>query len=136
MRRIIISLFFAVTTLFLITSCGKFEEGPKFSLLTIKARLTGHWKLGSSTVNGIDNTSSFGPDYELDIEKNGTYKIKGVNPDDGKWDLGEDKDDVFFASNQPGSLEKSYRILKLKNKEMWLRRTEFNGDKTVMKLKQ
>src|SRR5436190_22042595 len=136
MRRIIISLSIIVTTIFVTTSCGKFEEGPKFSLLTIKARLAGHWKLESSTVNGVDNTSSFGSDFEWDIEKNHTYKIKGASPDEGKWELGEDKDDVFFQSSQPGVFEKSYRILKLKNKEMWLRRTEFNGDKTVIKLKQ
>ncbi|MBA3665257.1 MAG: hypothetical protein H0W61_13750 [Bacteroidetes bacterium] len=118
------------------TSCSKYQDGPKFSLLTKKARLTGDWKIDKVTYNGNDVTSfvvaGIGANAVLDIEKDGNYKQSGNDPDDGKWKFGEDKDDVYFTSNKAGSKEEAYRILRLKSKELWLRQTESNGDVTII----
>lgn len=118
----------------LFTSCNKYQDGPKFSLLTKKQRLTGDWKVEKVLFNGSDITSLYntavGSNFVLDIEKDGKYKVSGNFPDEGTWKFGEDKDDVYFQSNTAGSKEDAERILRLKNKELWLKHTESNGDVT------
>lgn len=125
-----------VVLTFIFTGCNKYQDGPKFSLLTKKARLTGDWKIDKVTYNGNDVTSSYntllGANYQLDIEKDGNYKTTGNFPDSGKWKFGEDKDDVYFTSNTAGSTEDAERILRLKSKELWLRHTASNGDVTIV----
>jgi hypothetical protein len=119
------------------TSCNKYEDGPAFSLLTKKMRLTGDWTLENYTSDGTDITSfvqSAWGNAEWQIEKDGTYKITGNINDSGTWELGEDKDDVFFTPT--GDPQESYRILRLKNTELWLRMTNANGTYDVIKLTQ
>jgi hypothetical protein len=124
----------------LITSCKKYEDGPAFSLRTKKARLTGDWKIDKVLYNNEDITADYidgvGANFVLDIEKDGTYKQMGKVTDAGTWKLGEDKDDVFFLSNDPGSKEEAFRITRLKNKELWLKQTQSNGDIFIQKFKQ
>ena len=119
----------AVIASFTFASCGKYEEGPKISLRSKKARLCGDWTLEKYTYDGVDMTSSIGGTVMVDIEKDGGYKstFNGNVTEEGKWELGEDKDDVFMTSNDTGAVKESYRILKLKNKEMVLKHTESTG---------
>jgi hypothetical protein len=125
--NLILTLLIAAT----FTGCI-YEDGPKFSLLTKKARLSGEWVIESVKYNTTDVTSTYvsaiGANYVMEIEKDGKYRTEGANPDTGTWTLGEDKDDVRFLSDQSGSTEMSYRILKLQSKELWLKYTETNGD--------
>lgn len=136
---VLLSILFVSSNL--ITSCKKYEEGPAFSLLTKKARITGDWTLESYSVNGEDVTAELkaliGGTIELNIEKDGSYKknIAGTT-DTGKWKFGEDKDDVYFDSNDSKVAEDDYRILKLKSKELWLRQTQSNGDVEIFKFNQ
>ena len=129
------SLLFAL--LFTIpTACNKYVDGPKISLLTKKSRLANSWKIQAVTVNEVDVTALFtagNSGYVLEIDKNETYKITGAFTDSGTWSLGEDKDDIYFKSSTPPSAEQSNRILRLKSKELWLRQTAPNGDKTIIK---
>jgi hypothetical protein len=114
-------------------------DGPKISLLTKKARLTGDWVIDKVTVNGEDKTSDFqtllGANYVLKIEKDGKYHTEGAHPDTGSWKLGEDKDDVYFTSDQAGSQEQSFRILRLKSKELWLKQTDIFANVTEIHYK-
>lgn len=123
-----------------VTSCKKYEDGPAFSLRTKKARITGEWKIESVTFKGSDVTAAttaiLGANYMLEIEKDGKYKIVGNFPDDGTWKFGEDKDDIYTTSSKAGSVEQSFRILRLMNKELWLRQTASNGDVSIFKYKQ
>jgi hypothetical protein len=114
------------------SGCNKYPDGPKFSLLTKKMRLCHEWKLTSLSFNGVDLTVP--ADFKLDIEKGGSYKVTATGyADEGKWTLGEDKDDIYMTSSAPNSTEDAFRILRLKNKELWLRSTATNGDKTIYK---
>lgn len=121
------------------SACNKYEDGPKLSLRTKKARLAGDWLIESYTSKGIDSTASFlaylGANFKFIIEKDGKYSIQGNSTDAGTWKLGEDKDDVMFLSNVAGAKEDSYRILRLKNKELWLKHTESNGDIKIIHYK-
>jgi hypothetical protein len=141
MKKLIIALCtltFISTTI--LTSCKKYEDGPAFSLRTKKARLQGDWKIDSFSIDGVDYTDDFknlyGANYTWDIEKGGEYRITGTDPDKGSWKFGEDKDDVYFTSDDPGSQEEAYRILRLANKELWLKQTQPNGEVITIKLKQ
>jgi hypothetical protein len=114
------------------SGCKKYEDGPKFSLLTKKMRLCHEWKLTGLSFNGADLTVP--ADYKLDIEKSGTYKVTFAGfSGDGTWKLGEDKDDIYMTSSAANSTEDAFRILRLKSKELWLRSTATNGDKTIFK---
>ncbi|MGZ3900983.1 MAG: hypothetical protein ACXVNM_14665 [Bacteroidia bacterium] len=128
-------LFVFALVAFIFTGCNKYQDGPKFSLLTKKARLTGDWKIDKVYFNGNDITDAYktavGANFVLDIEKDGNYKVTGNFPDQGKWKFGEDKDDVYFTPNSTG-IEDAERILRLKNKELWLRHTESNGDVKIV----
>jgi hypothetical protein len=121
----------------LLTACGKYEDGPAFSLLTKKSRLCGEWVVDSYTYNDVDQTASvkaaLGENFVLEIEKDGVYRTEGAWPDQGTWELGGDGDDVRMTSNDTGAVEISYRILRLKSKELWLKHTETNGDIEITK---
>lgn len=127
---------FALITL-VITACGKYEDGPAFSLITKKARLTGEWVIEEVEYNDADSTTYFaealGANYVLEIEKDGVYRTEGPSPDKGTWELGEDKDDVRFLSNSEGATESSFRITRLKKSELWMRQTQTNGDVILFK---
>ncbi|HTL83366.1 MAG TPA: hypothetical protein VL651_16740 [Bacteroidia bacterium] len=130
MKKFIIASLLFIGLSFTFTSCGKYVDGPKISLLTKKMRVTGHWTLNKYyDVNGNDITttaqSGLGSSWELQIEKDGSYKSTGNVGESGTWKLGEDKDDIIFTPSS--GTEYSYRILRLKNKEMWLRITNPQG---------
>ena len=122
-----------ISLLFIITSCEKkYEEGPQFSLRSAKARVAGDWKLEKFSYNNVDLTAGidtlFGSNFMLEFSKGGSYSITGYSVDHGTWELGEDKDDILLKSDDPNSIQRSYRILKLKNKELWFKETQSNGD--------
>lgn len=53
-----------------LNSCGKYEDGPKFSLLTKKARLAGEWDVKSIGSETLDQDWAL----SLDFDKDGTVK--------------------------------------------------------------
>lgn len=124
----------------LFSSCKKYEDGPMISLLTKKSRLCGEWKLESYTLNDSDLTSAFqlarGSDYVLTISKDETYKEKGNFSDEGTWKFRDNKEAFFRISSKPGAFENTYKILRLKNKSLWIKQTASNGDIAVIKYKQ
>lgn len=118
----------------MVSSCNKYPEGPKFTLLSAKARLAGDWKLTKFTINGGDYTSSQGT-VLLSIGKNGTYSgtatyvVFGETVTDnlsGTWEFNSDKTTVSFLETGETSAE-VYDILELRNKAMKLQQVE-DGD--------
>lgn len=140
-KNLIPGLIALLCVAFTVTSCNKYEDGPKLSLLTKKSRLANTWiveKATTTSTNGsvADNTAYFSS-YTLTIEKDGKYTATlGSFTDSGTWTLGEDKDDIRMLSNISGSTEESYRILRLKSKELWWKQTQSNGDVDEMHFKE
>lgn len=138
-KSFLAGLLVLASVAFVMPSCKKYEDGPTVSLLTKKSRLCGEWVIDKYYVNDVDQTSLYmtlvGNNFVWEIEKDGTYKQSGNGTDNGTWELGEDKDDVRFQSSAANSTEVSYRILRLKSKELWLKYTAPNGDiyKTYLK---
>lgn len=128
-KRIILTLTIALVSMFTITSCKKYEEGPGLSLRSKTARLAEDWVIEKYIYNGEDRTEEakalFGPDFSFTIKDGGTYTINGDFSDEGKWELIENKE-VLQLTPKDGEIIK-YTILKLKNEELWLRYAE-DGD--------
>jgi hypothetical protein len=105
-----------------VSSCGKYEDGPGFSLLSKKARVVGDWEVKSI---GAD---VFGSEYSVDLsfEKNGSlmftysYNYQGVSESysyAGSWDFASDKEQLSMIIDGEIQL---FEIKRLTNNEMWL----------------
>ncbi len=105
-------------------SCGKYEEGPMFTILTKKSRVVNTWKM--------DKYFTKGQEVELpDSVRNNTREYKkdgtvifynhGMDDIEGEWQFYQDKKYLLteFKYNDETYMEKAL-ILKLKQKEMWL----------------
>jgi hypothetical protein len=115
-----------------VSSCGKYEEGPGFSLLSKKARITGEWTLNSMTVNGqaqdLSNTT-----VTVNIKKDDTYTLTTsytfggatfTDTENGTWKFSDDKL-MLITTDSSGSVAE-IEIIMLKSKEMKLRDVEGN----------
>ncbi|TNF46343.1 MAG: DUF5004 domain-containing protein [Bacteroidetes bacterium] len=120
-----------------VASCGKYEEGPGFSLLSKKARIVGEWSLSSMTVNDqaqdLSNTS-----IKISIKKDDTYTVTTsysfggatyTDTENGTWKFSDDK--LKFITTDSAGTVSEIEILMLKNKEMKLRDVDGNNT-TIM----
>ena len=105
------------------TSCSKYEEGSKFTVLTKKARLAGDWKMtGLTDENGIDQSAQItGLTITFTFEKDGSYSIlfPGDDAETGTWDWASDKENIILTDTDGDTEE--FQIIKLKNKELKLK---------------
>jgi len=119
---------------FALSSCNKYSEGPNFSLLTRKARITNDWVLESYTKDGTD---LYDATYEmnLSIEKDGTYSKSIITPNlgqlqsttsHGTWEFIDSQGSISLLEDGM-LLGESYEIIMLKNKELKLRQTDYNN---------
>ena len=115
---------------FIFTSCYKYEEGPRFSLLSRKARLCNEWVLQTYLDNGTDKTI-VGETTTLTIENDGTYSISTVRNEMGQvqsefshgtWVFQDAKGQVVMTDSQEGSIPLTYDILELRNSNLQLRK--------------
>ena len=106
-------LSIAVIISLAITSCGKYEDGPGFSLLSKTARMTNKWELKS-----VDGETIPAGEAVLDLKKDGSMSI---NEDgyiiDGSWEFSSDKEDLRLSIFGD---EVDLKIRRLTNKELWL----------------
>jgi len=111
-----------------LTSCGKYEDGPNFSLLTKKQRLTGDWELkkwipygGSNMIgNGLELEIEFDKDGDFDMKLEHTYTYYGSSYTDtynvsGEWEFSSDKEEIELDFEEGGTWE--MEITRLTNKE-------------------
>jgi hypothetical protein len=67
--------------------------------------------------------NSFGHNFVWKISEDGTYNKSGSFEDSGTWKFGEGKTHLIVLSDLPGATEDHFEILRLKNKQLWLRHT-------------
>ena len=114
-------------------SCGKYEEGPGFSLISKKNRVTNTWVLSKVEVNGQDETpqsSSYTLKMTLkeDETLSANYTVLTIPfTTTGTWAFNSDKSALILTDNSGTSTN---TILRLTNKEMKLRQIA-NGDTTI-----
>lgn len=133
MKKLAIYVFALTLTAAGISSCGKYEEGPGFSLMSKKARVTNTWKLTKVEVNGQDNTPSessysFTVTLKDDETLSASQTIFSLPYNvTGTWAFSSDKANLILTANSETS---TYEIIRLTNKEMKLRQIDA-GDTTV-----
>ena len=126
-------LFFSMA-LVLLGSCNKYADGPNFSLLSRKARITNEWILEKQTLNNSEQPIT--SEIKLTIEKDGTFSESTVNNAlgqlqsthrHGTWLFLEGQGQFSLTESTEGSLAVNYEIRELKNKRLKLRRTINNN---------
>ena len=104
-----------------VAACGKYEEGPGFSLRSKTARVANEWKVDYAYdhVNKVEITTDFSGETFV-FTKDGAYSEKkgGVIEKSGTWEFMSDKEEIAIMV---GTDIDKYRILRLKEKEMWLK---------------
>ena len=123
-----LSMLVSIAAVLSLVSCGKYEDGPEFSLRSKKSRLVNTWVIEKALQNGVDFTADFrvdNPDYQLEIRKDNsfvsiTYDSLLALRDEvkGTWKFMDDKDEVEFTDGQTGQ-QSSEKILRLTNTELW-----------------
>lgn len=115
----------------LLSACGKYEEGPGFTLLTKKARLTGEWDIkeyvssnGTAVADTDDDTFEFVKDGKLIVRSGGTST-------EGTWEFVSDKEKIrtTFSYTIGGTTitdTDESTIIRLTNKEFWTK--DSDGD--------
>jgi hypothetical protein len=135
------SLLFTAFTMLFLVSCGKYEDGPDFTLRSKTARIAGSWTLEKYMVDGVDLTSQVtSADLALSLkyDKDGSYTevrfLSGqvVSTKSGTWKFSLNKENLVVTLTS-GTVT-AYKILRLTNSELWLQET-YGGDVTEIHLK-
>lgn len=121
------SLLLAIIS-FTIVGCKKYENGPDFSIIPKKERISNNWKLASYSENGVDKTSIFNSLFQnamLQIESDGdyvlTYKAAGLvdYSEKGTWRFVNNKKDFETNPTSGNGSVVVHHILRLKETELW-----------------
>ena len=111
------------------TSC-KYEEGPNLSLRTKKARVAGEWEIEKATYSdGTVDTDFEGITIVFDKDGTGKNEFTGdllgtstTVSNNFKWEFTDSKKKLKIT-DEDGDIDES-TILRLTNKEMWLKDTD------------
>lgn len=110
MKKALLALLVVV-----LTSCGKYEQGPELSLRTKTARLTGVWELvefNDRPYKGLE--FDFRKNSDLYVTEEG---LSGPVTLKGKWEWAEDKEQIAISLD---GIRGKVKILRLTNSELWL----------------
>lgn len=115
-----------------VTSCGKYEDGPKFSLLSKKSRVAGEWDVKSvgSQVLGSEYGLTMTFDKDGSMKYTYTYGTESSSYA-GSWDFSSDKENLVITID--GDID-TLEIKRLTNKEMWLDDDYSSVDGDIWKL--
>jgi hypothetical protein len=127
-----------------VSGCGKYEDGPNFSLRSKKARVVGDWNVKSigSQVFSVQNQGGidYGYTINLEFDKNGSvttsmeYTYGSYNYSysyAGDWDFSSNKEHLLLTID--GDTD-TMEIKRLTNKEMWLDDDYTDADGDIWKL--
>jgi hypothetical protein len=130
----------AGVTAVVVSGCGKYEDGPNFSLLSKKSRVVGTWDMKSLTDSQTGVTDNFCQNgaycVEITMDKDNklTQKISDGSYSytyTGTWDFNDDKTQLIWTTP---SYTTSYEIKRLTNKELWLDDDITSTDGDIYKL--
>jgi hypothetical protein len=121
---------FAIALMF--SGCGKYDDGPKFSLASKKGRVVNVWKIEKYIVNGTEIPAD--PSWEnssTEFTKDGkvidTWSSGGVTltSSTDTWAFGSKKETLEITSTSGSvSVTTAYKILRLKGNELWTEETD------------
>ncbi|HHZ65212.1 MAG TPA: hypothetical protein EYM84_09775 [Flavobacteriales bacterium] len=111
-----------ITLIFTATSCGKYEDGPSFSLKSKKARITNKWKPVKVYFNGDEQPILDDGDSFIEISKNSDYRYFYQNryltwDYSGEWKFYDSKKKIIVTLD--ASID-TLTILRLTKDEFWV----------------
>lgn len=128
MKRFAIILTVVAATALLFSSCGKYEEGPSFSLLTKKARIAGEWTVTEMTVDGeVQDMEGTSMVYTLEKDGTGSAKVTwgGFSFEFvAEWEFDEAKENLRVRTKDENDEWDEWaesEIIRLTNSELWMR---------------
>lgn len=122
-----------LSTLVVLPSCSKYEEGPGVSLRTKKARVANTWEVEKAMRNNEEVTDDY-DEYTLKTTKDGDAELAANYSSgsfsfeyetQGTWDFADDKETLMLDFENDAA-DVNYQILRLAEDEMWLR--EIGGE--------
>lgn len=130
-------LVISAVLVFIFTSCGKYEDGPMFSLASKKSRVVNTWRLDREFVNGSEvSLSADDKDDYFELRKDGSATYTWVSGNSstsfsGGWEFDDSKEHLilsitFTVLGQTTTEKTTYKILRLKSNEMWLEEVDGN----------
>lgn len=111
-----------------ISSCKKYEDGPLISLRSKTERIANTWQIEKAIEDGEDITDQY-DQYELQLFSDGDARLVAIYTladftfeyeTNGTWDFSDDKEELELDMENDDA-DKTYQILRLKEKELWLR---------------
>lgn len=124
MKRTNVFLVVLFAASLILSSCGKYDEGPSISLRSKTSRLTGIWKVTKAVYNGTEQTLS-DDDKATTTEFTKDGKITTTSPQwgsfNGTWEFNSDKTKIVTKYTFGGQTSTSeVTILRLTNKELFV----------------
>ncbi|UPT65292.1 MAG: hypothetical protein M0D57_12035 [Sphingobacteriales bacterium JAD_PAG50586_3] len=102
-------------------SCKKYEEGPGLSLRSRKERVANTWEIEKVLVGGVEQTNPSSETVTFDKDGKVSSTFNGTTFE-GTWELTNDDEQIEVKITFNGiSSTSSYKIIKLKEKEFWIR---------------
>jgi len=122
MRRLALKLICLAVVGLTVASCGKYEEGPGFSLRTKKSRLAGVWEVEKYILpNGTEIEDNL--NTEITYEKDGIMIARNDFERNGiiqTWEFHEKKAQIVTSYTIAGVVfADTFEILKLTDSEFW-----------------
>jgi hypothetical protein len=126
----LLSLFLFVVLGF--SSCQKYEEGPGFTIMPKKTRITGEWRLYRVVNEDFEGTN---PSESMTwiIEKDGSVSVDyydswmGTVLFTGTWEFRDGKE-VFYMNTTSEFFTDEFKILRLSMNDLWLLRVTQLGE--------
>ncbi len=120
-----------ILSLFILSSCSKYEEGPGINFVGKKERVTNKWTPVNTYINGIDRSHEYEGDvFEMSREGKFTLITKYNEVFHGDWEFTNEKRNVLVRMYYPNTESVSevieWEIIKLRKSQLWLKAT-ING---------
>ncbi|MDD2634915.1 MAG: lipocalin family protein [Bacteroidales bacterium] len=122
MKKNIILITITVLLLTGFSACTTYDEGPGFTILSAKARITGTWEQTELYIN--DNLQSGTLKIEFSFNSDGTgtrsTTIDAITTsNDIDWQLNDDKTLIMYKNTGDSEWDET-TIIRLTNKELWI----------------
>lgn len=123
-----ITIILALALLIPMSSCKKYEDNPLVVLGSKKERVANTWKIEKAYKDGEDITDNY-EQYSIYFSKNGDSKIvanysygdfSAEFETDGTW-MFKDNKETIEVDYENDDADNEYQILRLTEKELWLR---------------
>jgi hypothetical protein len=124
MKTIINTLAGMILCVSLLTSCKKYEEGPAFSLRSKTERVANTWRIEYAwdRIDSVNiTTDCSGETWEFTKKNDFVKRDNGIVDKTGSWEFVSNKEQITIRL--PLTTH-TYEILRLKEKELWLRDSE------------